>query len=151
MDRLLIQKEVIELTGFNSDKVRRLAELNLIKVSGKYYQESSVLQYLEYERAILDTSFNINEFTEFAQIPKYTGIHNLQLHFPEEFHLLGIIKLIYPINEKYIFITQDSSLNFRNALDKKRAIFSTHISTKEANKRYSFGFSRIKYYTKLKS
>lgn len=150
MGRLLIQKEVIELTGFSSDKVRRLAELNLIKFSGKYYQEDSILQYLDYEKVVIDTSFNINEFTEFVQIPKYTGIQNLQLHFPEEFHLLEIIKLTFPINGKYTFITKDSSLNFRNALDKKRAIFSTHISTKEANKRYGFGFSRIKYYTKIK-
>ncbi|EMY4798455.1 TPA: hypothetical protein ACGPFX_000005 [Bacillus pacificus] len=150
MSRLLIQKEVIELTGFSSDKVRRLAELSLIKFNGKYYQQDSILQYLEYEKEIIDTSFNINNFTEFVQIPKYTGIQNLQLHFPEEFHLLEIIKLTFPINGKLIYITKKSSLNFRNALDKKRALFSTHISTKEANKRYGFGFARIKYYTKIK-
>ncbi|MFJ7817764.1 hypothetical protein ACIQYX_18130 [Bacillus toyonensis] len=150
MNRLLIQKEVIELTGFSPDKVRRLAELNLIKFNGKYYQQDSILQYLDYEKRIIDSSFNINDFTKFAQIPKYTGIHNLQLHFPEEFNLLEIIKLAFPINGKYIFITKDSSLTFRNALDKKRVIFSTHISTKEANKRYGFGFARIKYYTKIK-
>ncbi|KMP37554.1 hypothetical protein TU52_02330 [Bacillus cereus] len=150
MSRLLIQKEVIELTGFSADKVRRLAELNLIKFNGKYYQQDSILQYLDYEKGIIETSFNINDFTKFVQIPKYTGIQNLQSHFPEEFHLLEIIKLTFPINGKYIFITKESSLTFRNTLDKKRVIFSTHISTKEANKRYGFGFARIKYYTKIK-
>lgn len=146
----LLKKEAVELTGFSTEKVSRLAELNLIKFNGKHYDKDSINLYLDFETKIHEDYYNIIEFTKVVGIPKYTGLHNIELHYPVEFPLLHITKTLIVVKGKYIFITKDSALNFKRALEKKTSIFSTHISTKKANEEYGLGFDRIKYYIKVK-
>lgn len=150
MDKKLTQKEVVDLTGFSLDKVKRLAELKLIAFDGKHYYEDSVKQYINYELTILNDCYDIGEFTKIAGIPKYSGLHNFELHYPDEFPLLDIIEPPLTINGKYVYITKNSALDFKVALDKKRTIFLTHISTNDLNRKYGLGFSRIKYYTEIR-
>lgn len=88
-----MQKEVVDLTGFSPDKVKRLAELKVIEFDGKHYNEGTVKQYMNYELKILNDCCDLNEFITIVGIPKYTGLHNIELHFPDEFPLLNIIKL----------------------------------------------------------
>jgi len=145
-----MQKEVVDLTGFSPDKVKRLAELKVIEFDGKHYNEGTVKQYMNYELKILNDCCDLNEFITIVGIPKYTGLHNIELHFPDEFPLLNIIKLTSPINGKYVYITKNSAIDFKVTLDRKRAIFKTHISTNNLNRKYGLGFKRLKYYTEIR-
>lgn len=145
-----MQKEVVDLTGFSPEKVKKLAELKLIEFDGKHYNEGTVKQYMNYELKILNNCYDIDEFTKIAKIPKYTGLHNIELHYPDEFPLLNIIKPTLPINGKYVYIVKDSALDFKAALDIKRAIFLTHLSTNDLNRKYGLGFAKIKYYTEIR-
>ncbi|AKP77171.1 hypothetical protein AS52_02206 [Priestia megaterium Q3] len=148
----IMQKDVLELTGFSYKKIKRLVEFNHIKFDGEFYFKDSILEYIEYEKKIRNEYYSLKEFNEVAHLAKsYIDLSHIRETYPNFYTVLKVLKTKVSIDYNTIFIEKVSAHKFKELLnnsepERKKQFYNQ----KELRDITNWSHKRIKYYEQVK-